>query len=82
MDGMNDEYHWLDFGNGKISCWQLRNSIDRRFWMTSGGWSQAIGYGIVDDFGDIVRTPMRPLGIDCALGYEVVCNGLLEPSIG
>lgn len=41
--------------------WQIRSSLDRRFWSTSGGWPAAIGYGVVDDFGNIVRTQARPL---------------------
>lgn len=42
------------------AVWQLRDSIDRRFWMTSGGWTEAIGYGVVDNYGTIVRTEGRP----------------------
>lgn len=52
---MADEAHI----NGPI--WQLRYNIDRRFWMTSGGWPDAIGFGVVNDMGDIVRTDARPL---------------------
>lgn len=52
---MTDE-HYL---NGP--SWQLRYVIDRRFWMTSGGWPNAIGFGVVNDYGDIQRTEARPL---------------------
>ncbi len=38
--------------------WQLRGIW--RFWATSGGWPDAIGYGVTDDYGDIVRTAFRP----------------------
>ncbi len=41
-------------------CWQIRSSLDRRFWHTSGGWPAAIGYGVVDDYGTITRTEARP----------------------
>lgn len=42
------------------SCWQVRNYLDRRFWSTSGGWPNAIGYGVTNDHGDIQRTDARP----------------------
>lgn len=44
--------------------WQLRSSIDRRFWHTSGGWPDAIHFGVMDDYGTIVRSSARPLD-DC-----------------
>ena len=50
--------HYIEGKGGE--CWQLRSSIDRRFWHTSGGWPAAIGYGVVDDYGDICRTEARP----------------------
>lgn len=40
--------------------WQIRDSLDRRFWFTSGGWPLAIGYGVADDYGTITRTDARP----------------------
>lgn len=40
--------------------YQFRSYIDRRFWHTSGGWPAAIGFGVTDDYGDIVRTWARP----------------------
>lgn len=40
--------------------WQMRNSLDRRLWGTSGGWPDAIGYGVVDDYGVITRTELYP----------------------
>ena len=43
------------------AVWQFRSSLDRRFWHTSGGWPDAIGFGIVDDYGDIVRSHLRPI---------------------
>ena len=52
---MKDE-HYI---NG--ACWQIRMAFrDRSFWMTSGGWPDAIGFGVVDDYGNIVRTDERP----------------------
>lgn len=41
------------------TVWQIRDALDRRFWFTSGV-REAIGYGVVDDFGTITRTPARP----------------------
>lgn len=55
MDGIRDE-HYVDGPR-----WQLRSSIDRRFWHTSGGWLLAIAFGVVDDFGNIVPSYQRPL---------------------
>lgn len=51
--------HYIEGAHGEL--FQLRNSIDRRFWSTSGGWPDAIGYGVVDDYGNITRTKCRPL---------------------
>jgi hypothetical protein len=42
------------------SSYQFRSSLDRRFWHTSGGWPDAIMFGVVDDYGSIVRTNARP----------------------
>lgn len=46
------------------ATWQVRYVMDRRFWMTSGGWPHAISYGVTDDFGDIVSTEARPLDME------------------
>ena len=51
---MDDHYH-----SGAV--WQIRSYMDRRFWFTSGGWPDAIGYGVVNDYGCITRTEARPL---------------------
>jgi hypothetical protein len=34
--------------------YQMRNIYDRRFWHTSGG-VEAIHFGVIDDYGNIVR---------------------------
>lgn len=53
MHGLADE-HYIEGEN-----YQLRSHRDRRFWHTSGV-RQAIHFGIVDDYGIIVRTWARP----------------------
>lgn len=50
---MRDE-HYIE-----ANSFQLRSSIDRRFWHT-GGVCAAIHYGVVDDFGNIVPSSLRP----------------------
>lgn len=44
--------------------YQLRSSLDRNFWHTSGGAQNAIAFGIMDDFGNIVSTFKRPFNKD------------------
>ena len=43
------------------SVFQLRSSLDRRFWHTSGV-REAIHFGVVDDYGVIVASHLRPHG--------------------
>lgn len=50
---MKDEHYIGAYG------YEIRSSIDRRFWHT-GGVQAAIHFGIVDDYGDIVPSWMRP----------------------
>lgn len=37
--------------------WQFRDYMDRRFWHAYGLW----GYGVTDDFGELVQTWRRPM---------------------
>jgi len=55
MDGRMSDENYIE-----QNWYQFRSSLDRRFWHTSGV-VEAIGFGIVDDFGSIVRTDSRPL---------------------
>ena len=56
MDGLTDDHCILPGG-----VWAMRYYMDRRYWMTSGGWPDAVGFGVVDDYGVIVGTEARPL---------------------
>ena len=42
-------------------CFQIRHTMDRRFWATSGVRA-AVMFGVMDDYGDIVASNERPKG--------------------
>jgi len=56
---IRDENYPEDCASRLYSVWQLRNYLDRRFWATSGV-REAIGFGVTNDYGEIVKTDRRP----------------------
>ena len=56
---MPDEHHPADCWQRDTDCYQFRCTLDRRFWVTSGGWRDWISVGVIDNYGTIVSTEFR-----------------------